>query len=446
MAEKSASSSTKKEALLCSQRLVLTLRQPVDAKQSKQLILSGIGTFPAATLPTWKLKKVDNGRGAARWVKGREKNTLMTFVRQKDDKTVMRAELRALAEEAGIEFAAEGFTDVVATPARAPSAEPAAPPTTVGVRRKRAEDDDAGGGARARRRLTPPPSTETETGAAPAVDVEGITYEDFDGADYRVQRRRSTGSSASPAAGRRARRRPAGVEGDVMTVHGVRIVECRAPPGGVNSGGGGSSSDRAGPALWWELQGANTRRVLRQLGRARDDAGAPLFRRAGRAERWRSTGPLDRPERDYVKALVRTGCARSGWDGEVVPVPKRFRPRNRDGSRMGGPFRCGRNAMPHNLGRWFFKRNDGEGILWADGTEPFSEANQARFRAYAARRGGNTAALRGEYERRGYSVVSARAMNIEERPQWYLEQMFSRGQWGGLMSQNPLSLSRGPGY
>ena len=88
-------------------------------------------------------------------------------------------------------------------------------------------------------------------------------------------------------------------------------------------------------------------------------------------------------------------------------------------------------ALPHTTGRWFFRANDDSGILWADGSEPFSETSQARFRAYAAAPG-----------RRGYAIVT----RVEERPQWFLDAMFSTGRWGGLMSQNPLSLTRGPGY
>ena len=44
-----------------------------------------------------------------------------------------------------------------------------------------------------------------------------------------------------------------------------------------------------------------------------------------------------------------------------------------------GPIKCGPNALPHNRGRWFFWRGDGD-ILWANGAEPFSDSQQGLFR------------------------------------------------------------------
>ena len=53
--------------------------------------------------------------------------------------------------------------------------------------------------------------------------------------------------------------------------------------------------------------------------------------------------------------------------------------------------------MPHNRGRWVFKRGSSD-ILWVDGSEPFSESQQERFREHQAED------QEWEYESKGYCV------------------------------------------
>lgn len=89
-----------------------------------------------------------------------------------------------------------------------------------------------------------------------------------------------------------------------------------------------------------------------------------------------SKRPLSPDEEAYIERLRALTKSRGGvLDDEVKPTPKAFWPLGV----TAGPFKCGPNALPHNRGRWFFKRGDGD-ILWANGAEPFSDSQQALFR------------------------------------------------------------------
>lgn len=140
--------------------------------------------------------------------------------------------------------------------------------------------------------------------------------------------------------------------------------------------------------LSWHLTRGGTFRKVR------DEKGAKMILESVRA--------LSDVETHYIERLKLLGKVNSEGilDDEIRDTPDAFKPKDMDGTPMRGPLKCGPNAMPHNVGRWFFKPEGGGDILWADGTEPFSESNQRRFRQAFDGSG----AMVSDYAKRGYCV------------------------------------------